>query len=49
MCDWGWGICDAPDTQCPHWIGTFCELDQAYYSEIGWVFDELTKEMIYKT
>lgn len=20
-------ICTAPDTNCPHWIGTFCELD----------------------
>lgn len=20
-------ICTAPDTDCPHWIGTFCELD----------------------
>lgn len=27
MCKWGHGICTAPDTICPHWIGTFCELD----------------------
>ena len=27
MCKWGHGRCTAPDTQCPHWIGTFCELD----------------------
>lgn len=27
MCKWGYGICTAPDTICPHWIGTFCELD----------------------
>ena len=23
----GYGRCTAPDTNCPHWIGTFCELD----------------------
>ena len=21
-------ICTAPDTDCPHWIGTFCELEE---------------------
>lgn len=27
-CGYGHGECKAPDTQCPHWQGTFCELDQ---------------------
>lgn len=27
-CGYGYGHCTAPDTQCPHWQGTFCELDQ---------------------
>lgn len=30
MCEWGYGSCRAPDTLCPHWIGTFCELDFEY-------------------
>lgn len=32
MCDWGHGWCTAPETNCPHWIGTFCELDEAFYN-----------------
>lgn len=27
-CGYGYGECKAPDTQCSHWQGTFCELDQ---------------------
>lgn len=27
FCEYGFGICSAPDTICPHWQGTFCELD----------------------
>lgn len=27
MCEWGHGLCTAPNTNCPHWIGTYCELD----------------------
>ena len=27
-CGYGHGECKAPDTQCSHWQGTFCELDQ---------------------
>lgn len=30
MCEYWYGRCTAPDTRCPHWIGTFCELDEAY-------------------
>lgn len=26
-CNYGYGYCTAPDTICPHWQGTFCELD----------------------
>ena len=26
-CDWGYGPCRAPEGRCPHWQGTFCELD----------------------
>ena len=26
-CGYGHGECKAPDTQCPYWQGTFCELD----------------------
>lgn len=43
VCKWGYGVCRAPDTICPHWIGTFCELDEAYYQEYGWEFDEFVK------
>ena len=27
FCEYGFGICSAPDTICPRWQGTFCELD----------------------
>lgn len=27
LCEHGYGRCTAPDTNCPHWQGTFCELD----------------------
>lgn len=26
-CEYGHGRCTAPDTECIHWMGTFCELD----------------------
>lgn len=26
-CEYGHWVCTAPDTSCPHWQGTFCELD----------------------
>lgn len=26
-CECGHGRCTAPDTECIHWMGTFCELD----------------------
>ncbi len=26
-CDWGYGPCTAPRGKCPHWVGTFCDLD----------------------
>lgn len=29
LCEYGHVHCTAPDTTCPHWIGTFCELDEA--------------------
>lgn len=31
MCEWGYGLCTAPNTDCPHWIGTYCELDKSFY------------------
>lgn len=31
-CNYGYGYCTAPDTNCPHWQGTFCELD---YNRVG--------------
>ena len=27
-CGYGHGVCKAPEGNCPHWQGTFCELDQ---------------------
>lgn len=26
-CNYGHGRCTAPDTECTHWMGTFCELE----------------------
>ena len=40
-CKWDRTCCTAPDTLCPHWIGTFCELDVS--DEID---NELPKEFI---
>lgn len=28
ICEYGYGLCTAPDTQCPYWQDTFCELDK---------------------
>jgi len=28
ICEYGHGRCTAPDTSCPHWQGTFCDLDK---------------------
>lgn len=27
-CEYGHGLCKAPDGECPHWQGIFCELDE---------------------
>lgn len=27
LCEHGYGRCTAPNTECSHWMGTFCELD----------------------
>ena len=27
MCQYNYGKCTAPATECIHWMGTFCELD----------------------
>lgn len=29
LCEYGHGRCIAPNITCPHWIGTFCELDSS--------------------
>lgn len=29
LCEYGYGRCTAPNTECSHWMGTFCELDVA--------------------
>lgn len=34
LCEYGHGRCTAPNTKCPHWIGTFCELDK-FYAELA--------------
>lgn len=26
-CPYGYGRCEVPYKDCPHWQGTFCELD----------------------
>ena len=26
-CQYGYGWCEVPYKDCPHWQGTFCELD----------------------
>lgn len=30
MCPFGYGKCTASDTNCPHWVGIFCELEEFY-------------------
>ena len=34
-CEYGYGPCTAPDTQCPHWQSTFCDLDNAKAQHIN--------------
>ena len=41
-CGYGHGECKAPDTQCPHWKGTFCELDMM--TRVIDKFDKVVKE-----
>ena len=49
MCEYGHGRCTAPDTMCPHLIGTFCELDEVYkyiyIQDEGKVIGSALKEM----
>ena len=41
-CGYGHGECKAPDTQCPHWRGTFCELGMM--TRVIDKFDKVVKE-----
>ena len=34
-CEYGYGPCTAPDTQCPHWKGIFCDLENAKAQHIN--------------
>ena len=43
MCEYGYGRCTAPDTNCPHWIGTFCELDIASINMRAYLIKEKEK------
>lgn len=41
-CEYGHGECKAPETQCLHWQGTFCELDM--FRKVIDKFDKEVKE-----
>ena len=41
-CGYGHGECKTPETQCPHWKGTFCELDMM--TRVIDSFDKVVKE-----
>ena len=41
-CGYGHGECKTPETQCPHWHGTFCELDMM--TRVIDSFDKVVKE-----
>lgn len=45
FCDYGYGYCAAPDTICPHWQGTFCELD---YNRVGRIPENEVKRNCHK-
>lgn len=32
-CEYGYGLCKALNTQCPHWQGIFCELDEHFVQD----------------
>ncbi len=34
-CEHGYGPCTAPNTQCPHWQGIFCDLENAKAQHIN--------------
>ena len=41
-CKHGHGKCTAPNTNCPHWMGTFCEMEDAYsllYADMEEIID----------
>lgn len=35
MCQYNYGKCTAPATECIHWMGTFCELDVNNIAEVN--------------
>ena len=41
-CEYGHGVCKVPEGNCPHWQGTFCELDMM--SRVIDSFDKVVKE-----
>ena len=41
-CEYGYGECKAPETQCAYWQGTFCELDM--FRKVIDKFDKEVKE-----
>lgn len=45
-CEWGYGLCTAPDTNCPHWIGICCELDEAFILEYPWLNNKIWEKLI---
>lgn len=36
-------LCLAPDTSCPHWQGTFCEMEDTIESYFRW-YEEAFRE-----
>lgn len=44
-CDYGYGYCTAPNTTCPHWQDTFCELD---YNKVGRIPENEVKRNCHK-
>lgn len=41
-CEYGHGVCKAPEGNCLHWQGTFCELDMM--TRVIDSFDKVVKE-----
>ena len=37
-------LCSAPDTSCPHWQGTFCDMEDTIENYFRWYEEAFSEE-----